>query len=128
MRPLPAVRPHVRSQVAGLRERLAARFAEMRPLPRMRPQVRSQGPGLGESASRACARRPTAGPCAQTDPLAFRNYSQVDALGVWYRGTSLIRKQSPLRPYSMPIPRALWCTYAAGVSDERGTPVQTRRL
>ena len=37
---------HVHSQVAGLRERLAARLADMRLLPRMREHVPGQVDGL----------------------------------------------------------------------------------
>ena len=40
--------PHVHSQVAGPRERLAARLAYMRLLPRMRAHVHSQAAGLSE--------------------------------------------------------------------------------
>ena len=40
--------PHMRMQVAGLRERLAARLTDMRLLPRMRAHVRSQATGLRE--------------------------------------------------------------------------------
>ena len=39
---------HVRSQVAGLGERLTARLADKRLLPRMCPHVRSQAVGLRE--------------------------------------------------------------------------------
>ena len=41
---LPAVHPHVHSQVAGLREGLAARRALVRPLPAVHPHVHSQVP------------------------------------------------------------------------------------
>jgi len=45
MRLLPRMRPHVHSQVAERRERLAARLADIRLLPRMRPHVPSQAAG-----------------------------------------------------------------------------------
>jgi len=45
---LPRMRPHVRSQVAGRRERLAARLAHTGSLTRMRPDVQSQGAVLVE--------------------------------------------------------------------------------
>ena len=46
---IPRMRPpHVLRQVAGLRERLAARLTHMRLLPRMRAHVHSQAAGLGE--------------------------------------------------------------------------------
>jgi hypothetical protein len=39
MRPLPRMRQQVLSQVAGLRERLAARLTDVRSLPRVGPHV-----------------------------------------------------------------------------------------
>ena len=53
------MQPHVPTQVAGPRERLAARLADMRPLPRMCPHVLSQVTGLGERiAARLADMRP----------------------------------------------------------------------
>ena len=41
-----------------------------------------------------------------------------------YRGTSLIRKRPPLRPYSRPMPRAPWWSKeGVATSYERGIPV-----
>ena len=39
-----------------------------------------------------------------------------------YRGTSLIRKNTPLGPYSKTMPRAVWSPGGGAVSHERGTP------
>ena len=42
----------------------------------------------------------------------------------WYRGTSLIRKRTPLGPYRRPVPRVLGESWGGGAfSYERGTPV-----
>ena len=48
MRSLPRMRQHVCSQVAERRGRLATRVADMRPLPQMRPHVHSQVTGPRE--------------------------------------------------------------------------------
>ena len=40
-----------------------------------------------------------------------------------YKGTSLVRNCFPLRPYSRPMPRALWWSGQLEVSYQRGTPV-----
>jgi hypothetical protein len=42
-----------------------------------------------------------------------------------YRGTSLMRNNASLGPYSMTMPRALWWSWGGGsVSYERGAPVE----
>jgi len=59
--------------------------------------------------------RPQIGTPTQTPKLSPRMPNRVVESGLRvYRGTSLMRERSPLGPYSMHMPRALWWSYGGG--------------
>jgi hypothetical protein len=70
-----------------------------------------------EPSSSECRRTTKSGDWARCPPPARTGR----------RGTSLIRKRTPLGPFRRPMPRVLWGSSGGGAfSYERGTPVGVR--